>query len=229
MFLNQVNAHEDSWLSPAEWDTAVLLDPVFSLKKGEQITLGFDGSKSNDWSALVACRVSDGYITPIQVWNPENYPNDVIPKDQVDAVVRSCFEAYEVVAFRADVKEFESYVDQWGRDFKNELKIDASPGNRVAFDMRGQQKRFAIDCERFVDAVLDREAGLSHDGNPLLRQHVMNARRHPTNWDTISIRKASKDSSKKIDAAVCAVLAFGARQDFLMSKSHRERGAFVLR
>lgn len=227
MYLNQVNAHEDSWISPAEWNQLAVTDPMFSLKKGEQITLGFDGSKSNDWTALVACRVSDGYLHLVKVWNPDNYSNDQIPREEVDSVVRSCFEAYDVIAFRADVKEFEAYVDQWGRDFKNQLKIDASPGNPVAFDMRGQTKRFAFDCERFVDAVVERE--LIHDGDPLLRQHVLNARRHPTIYDAISIRKQSKDSSKKIDAAVCAVLAFGARQDFLMSKNNRGRGAFVLR
>ena len=104
--------------------------------------------------------------------------------------------------------------------------MNASPNNPIAFDMRGQQKRFALDCERFLDAVLERE--LSQDGDPTLRQHVLNARRHPTNYDAISIRKQSKDSSKKIDAAVCGVLAFGARQDFLMSKKNRSRKAMVI-
>jgi len=107
------------------------------------------------------------------------------------------------------------------------LKVNASPNNPVAFDMRGNTKRFAMDCERFLDSVLERE--LSHDGNVTLRTHVLNARRYPTNYDAISIRKASKDSSRKIDAAVCAVLAFGARQDFLMSKKNRSRKAVVLR
>jgi phage terminase large subunit-like protein len=137
------------------------------------------------------------------------------------------FAAYDVVAFRADVKEFEAYVDQWGRDFKKQIKVNATPGNPIAFDMRGQTKRFAFDCERFEDAVIERE--IFHDGNEVLKQHVLNARRHPTTYDAISIRKASKDSSKKIDAAVCAVLAFGARQDFLMSKRNRSGRAVMIR
>lgn len=226
-FLNQVNAHEDSWISPQEWNRLALTEPIFKLKKGDKITLGFDGSKSNDWTALVACRVDDAMLFVIQTWNPENYPNGEVPREDVDAVVRSCFEAYDVVAFRADVKEFEAYVDQWGQSFKKRLKVNATPGNPVAFDMRGQTKRFALDCERFLDAVLERE--IYHDGNPTLRQHVLNARRHPTTFDAISIRKQSKDSSKKIDAAVCAVLAFGARQDYLMSKKARSGGAVIIR
>lgn len=224
-FLNQVNAHEDSWVSPQEWDRLALVDPLFQLKKGDRITLGFDGSKSNDWSALVACRVNDGMLFLVKAWNPDKY-NGEVPREDVDATVRSCFERYDVVAFRADVKEFEAYVDAWGRDFKKKIKVNASPNNPIAFDMRGQQKKFAFDCERFLDAVLERE--LYHDGNPTLRTHVLNARRHPTTYDAISIRKQSKDSSKKIDAAVCAVLAFGARQEFLMSKRARTGRATVI-
>jgi phage terminase large subunit-like protein len=225
-FLNQVNAHEDSWVSPQEWDRLALTDPVFALKPGDKITLGFDGSKSNDWTALVACRVSDGCLFMVQVWNPTKFPNDEVPRDDVDATVRSCFERYEVVAFRADVKEFEAYVDRWGEDFRKKIKVNASPNNPIAFDMRGQTKRFAFDCERMLDAVLERE--VFHDGNPVLRQHVLNARRYPTTYDAISIRKASKDSSKKIDAAVCCVLAYGARQDYLMSKKNRGNTSVVM-
>lgn len=222
-FLNQVNASEDSWIAPTEWDRVALWDQSFALKKGEQITLGFDGSKSNDWTALVACRVHDGMLFLIHAWNPAMYPNEEVPRDLVDATVRSCFQSYDVVAFRADVKEFEAYVDQWGKDFKNEVKVNASPNNPVAFDMRANQKKFALDCERFLDAVLERE--LNHDGDPVLRAHVLNAKRFPTIYDAIAIRKATKASKKKIDAAVCAVLAFGARQEFLMSKrSHSTAG-----
>ncbi len=222
-FLNQVNAHEDSWIAPYEWDAVA--DPTAKLVPGDRITLGFDGSKSNDWTALVACRVEDGCLFLIGVWNPEKYDGQ-IPREDVDAVVRSCFERYEVVAFRADVKEFESYVDAWSRDFKKQIKVNASPNNPIAFDMRGQTKRFSFDCEKFLDAVLEEE--LSHSANVTLRQHVLNARRYPTTYDAISIRKASKDSSKKIDGAVCAVLAFGARQDFLMSKRNRSRRVAVI-
>ncbi len=223
-FLNQVNASEDSWIAPYEWDAVAV--PEAALSKGEKITLGFDGSKSNDWTALVACRVEDGCLFLIKAWNPAKYPNEQVPREDVDATVRSCFERFDVVAFRADVKEFEAYVDQWSRDFKKRMKVNASPASPIAFDMRGNQKRFALDCERFLDSVLEQE--LSHNGDVTLRQHVLHARRHPTIYDAVSIRKASKDSSKKIDAAVCAVLAFGGRQDYLMSKRNRSRRVAVI-
>lgn len=224
-FLNQINAAEDSWIAPNEWDRCRRAN--LTLEAKDRITLGFDGSKSNDHTALVACRVEDGALFPIMVWNPANYPEGEVPREDIDAVVHSVFERYNVIAFRADVKEFEAYVDLWSRKWKNKMKVNASPNNPIAFDMRGNQKRFAMDCERFLDAVLEEE--LVHDGSVVLRQHVLNAHRHPTNYDAISIRKASKDSSRKIDAAVSAVLAFGARQDYMMSKHHRNRKAVVLR
>ncbi|AHG23794.1 terminase large subunit [Mycobacterium phage EagleEye] len=225
-FLNQVNASEDSWLSPQEWDRIALVDPVFKLQPKQRIALGFDGSKSNDWTALVACRIDDGFLTVLNVWDPNKFGGEV-PREDVDAAIHSAFAKYDVVAFRADVKEFEAYVDQWGRAYKKRLKVNASPNSPVAFDMRGQQKRFAFDCERLEDAVLEREA--CHDGNPVLRQHVLNAKRHPTTYDAIAIRKVTKNSSKKIDAAVCAVLAFGARQDYLMSKKARSGRMVMVR
>lgn len=218
-YLNQVNAAEDSWISPSEWDRNA--DSI-KLEPGERITLGFDGSKSNDHTALAACRIEDGAVFLLRTWDPEKRPDGEVPRHEVDAAVRSAFERYDVVAFRADVHEFESYVDEWGRDFKRKLKINASPGNPVAFDMRGYKKKFALDTERFLDAVLEGE--MVHNGDPTLRWYILNAHRHPTNYDAVTIRKESKDSSRKIDGAVTAILAFGARQEYMLSKKYRGKG-----
>lgn len=227
-YLNQINASEDSWVAPAEWDR---VQSDVTLQPKDTITLAFDGSKSGDWAALVACRVEDAAIFPIKVWDPEKYGGN-IPRTDVNATVEWVFSRYNVVAFRSDVKEFESYVDQWTAKFRRKLKIHAVAGKPIAFDMRGSdsstvRKTFAKDCERFLDALLEGE--LTHNGDKVLRAHVLNAKRHPTNYDAVSIRKASKDSSRKIDAAVCAVMAFGARQEYLMSKKHRTGRVAVMR
>ena len=222
-FLNQVNAAEDSWIAPTEWDSC---QRDVKLEPGDMITLGFDGSKSNDHTVLSACRVEDGAVFLLKSWDPAKTKDGVVPREDVDAVVRSAFEKYKVVAFRADVHEFEAYVDEWGKDFKRKVKVKASPNNPVAFDMRGQKKQFALDCERFLDAVLEGE--VPHNGDPALRWYIMNAHRHPTNYDAVSIRKESKDSSRKIDGAVTSVLAYGARHDYLMSKNYRAgRGGVI--
>ena len=214
-FLNQVNAAEDSWISPGEWDS---LAKDVELKPGDRITLGFDGSKSSDHTALTACRIDDGALFLLRAWDPEKCAGGEVPRDEVDAVVRSTFERYKVVAFRADVQEFESYVDDWGKAFKRDVKIKSSPNNPVAYDMRGYKKKFALDCERFLDGVLEGE--ITHDGSAGLRWYILNAHRHPTNYDAIAIRKRSKDSKRKIDGAVTAVLAYGARQEYMLSRRY---------
>lgn len=223
-FLNQVNAAEDSWIAPNEWDRNV---EDVELEPGDRITLGFDGSKSSDHTVLAACRVSDGAVFLLRSWDPEKQANGEVPRQHVDAAVRSAFERYEVQAFRADVQEFESYVDEWGKDFKRKLKLSSSPNNPVAYDMRGKKKQFALDTERFLDAVLEGE--MCHDGDPALRWYILNAHRHPTNYDAVTIRKESKDSSRKIDGAVATVLAFGARQELMLSKRYRKgRGGAII-
>jgi hypothetical protein len=222
-FLNHVTASEDSWLAPYEWDRC---QRDVELLPGDKITLGFDGSKSNDWTALVACRISDGALFLLKHWNPAESINGEVPREDVDATVRSAMKTYEVVGMRADVKEFESYIDGWSRDFGRKMKVKASPANTIAFDMRGNTKTFGLDCERFLDAVLEGDA--VHDGNKVMRQHVLNAKRHPTQYDSVSIRKASKDSSRKIDVAVCAVLAWGLRHQYLISKNYRTGKAMVI-
>ena len=129
-FLNQINAAEDSWIAPTEWDACK--EPV-KLEKGDRITLGFDGSKGQDWTALVACRVEDGALFPVKVWDPEKYDGE-IPRDHVDKTVQWCFAQYDVVAFRADVREFESYVDQWAVKFRKKLKLKATPKHPIAYE-----------------------------------------------------------------------------------------------
>lgn len=225
-YLNQIVAAEDAWLTPWEWDAISV--PSLRLREGDMITLGFDGSRGQDHTALCACRIDDGAIFLLEAWNPESFPNNKIPTTAVDIAVRQAFARYDVVSFRADVKEFESYIDAWSADFRKQLVVKASPGNLIAYDMRSKGKRdFLVDCERFRNAVVD--GGMKHDGNRVLRQHVVNARQRPSDtYDLIGIGKESRHSSHKIDAAVTAVLAFGARQEYLMTKHNRKKSLEII-
>ncbi|MBN3584867.1 hypothetical protein JYB64_20930 [Algoriphagus aestuarii] len=224
-YLNQIVAAEDAWLTPQQWDA--IGNPLLKLRPDDKITLGFDGSRSGDHTALCACRVEDGAIFLLNVWNPENYPDGKVPTEEVDKAVRRVFNTYNVVAFRADVREFEAYIDKWSADYRKVLEINACPGNLIAYDMRSKGKReFLIDCERFESAVIEKE--VQHDGNRLLRRHVLSARRRPSEtYDLVGIGKESRMSKNKIDAAVTAVLAFGARQEYLKSKRNKKKGLAI--
>lgn len=225
-YLNQIVAAEDAWITPWQWDA--VSNKALKLRAGEMITMGFDGSRGGDHTALCACRVDDGAIFLLNTWNPKSYPDGKIPTIEVDKAVEFAFATFDVVSFRADVREFESYIDKWSAQYRRQLLVKASAGNLIAYDMRSKGKReFLVDCERFENAVTDGE--LRHDGNPILRQHVLNARRRPSDThDLIGIGKESRMSDRKIDAAVTAVLAFGARQEYLMTKHNRKRTLEIL-
>ena len=46
-----------------EWDACA--DPDRQLVDGDTVALFFDGSKSNDATDLVACRITDGHLPPV--------------------------------------------------------------------------------------------------------------------------------------------------------------------
>lgn len=225
-YLNQIVASEDAWITWEEWD--VCENKLLRLRPGDQITLGFDGSRGGDHTAICACRVEDGAIFLLHVWNPKAYEGNKIPTEEVDRAVQRIFETYDVVSFRADVREFEAYIDKWSAMYKKQLQVKATAGSLIAYDMRTKGKReFLIDCERFRNAVIDTE--LRHDGNRLLRQHILNSRMRPSEtYDLVGIGKESRMSDRKIDAAVTAVLAFGARQEYLKSKSNKKKGLAII-
>lgn len=224
-YLNQIIASEDAWITPQDWD---LVQGKVRLLPGDAITLGFDGSKGDDHTALVACRISDAALFLLHVWNPKDQPDGKIPAAQVDAAVQSVFKRYRVLGFRADVREFESYIDKWTREHGSKLQIKADASHPIRYDMRSKSKKdFLFDCEAFSDAVLEGE--LVHDGNRLLRLHVGNARkRWGPNDIACGIGKETKNSSRKIDAAVCAVLAFASRQSLLNSGKMKGKGLTIL-
>lgn len=213
-YLNQIVAAEDSWMAPHEWDRCWV---DAELRPGDRVTLGFDGSRSDDSTVLMACRIDDGVLFRLAAWeHPAQVKDWEVPREDVDAHVRAAFERYRVQAMYADIAYWESYVDSWVADFGRRAKLKASPRSAFAFDMRARIRDFGLGCENFLEAVLNQH--VRHDGDPLLRQHVLNAKRRVTKYDHIGIGKATRDSKRKIDAAVTAVLAWMARQEIVKTR-----------
>lgn len=217
-YLNQVVAAEDAWLNPHRWDACKRDE---RLADGEMVTLGFDGSTTDDHSALIACRVEDGAIFPLGVWAP---PRDgEVDRDAIDAAVARAFDRFDVVGFYSDLHPWESYVDRWRDDFGRDLCTNATARHPIAWDMRSRDKDFTRAAERFHDAV---ETGsLVHNGDPRLREHALNARRRP-NRHGLSFGKEHRESARKVDAVAAAVLARLAWLDYTAlppSKQRRKR------
>jgi hypothetical protein len=237
-YLNWPAVAETAWVAPEDWAANRRPRPV---DLDEPIALFFDGSKSRDATALVACAIDDGYVfVPTwaggrTVWEPDpsHDTGDVVPVVEVDAAVRQVAEVYNVAGFFADVAEWESFVKvEWPKAFED-LVVDAVPAGgkdpqRIAWDMRSHAFDFTRAAElaeaEIVAGARGEGDGIPHDGDPVLARHVANTRRRPNRWG-ISVGKESPSSALKIDAAVCMIGARMARRAVLAAdaKAGRKR------
>jgi len=250
-YLNGLGAEAEAWVAPPAFDALASPDTVVA--DNDRIAMFLDCSKSQDATALVACRLEDMYcFVPFgdAIWQrPHGWPRAkpwLVPREEVDAKVRACFDRYQVCWFGVDPSPAKDesaehlywmqVIDGWHRDYAKKLPVWATggqiKGSSVLFDMRlstfGAKERnqaFTLAAElvaRWVDE--EGEAGpLRHDGHPVLRTHVHNARRRPNPWG-ISLGKVTRDSSNLVDAAVCMVGAVMGARIALNSGKLRKRG-----
>lgn len=237
-WFNQIVAVENALLAVYEWDACP--HEGLALQPRDQVVLFFDGSKSDDATGLVACRLSDGFVTTLGVWQrPPGWPEDRpwrVPREDVDGVVEQAFADYRPVGFFADPgsgrddadgeRFWDGYIDAWGQRYGRRLKVKAVPmGARrhpVLWDMSDQrhQELFTEAVRRFHQDVLERQ--VPHDGSRALRTHVANARRRTNRWG-FTIGKEHRESARKVDLAVCAIGARMLRRMVLNSGAGRKR------
>ncbi|WP_225747232.1 phage terminase family protein [Corynebacterium sp. Marseille-P4611] len=221
-YLNWPVASSDSWCDPQDW--AQMARPDIDVAPGEDIVMFFDGSLSNDHTALIGCRMDDGHIFTIGVWQPKAADPDDKPMVDVQAVddrVDFAFATWNVIGFYADVREWESFTKvAWPERHRDRLELwatsrGAQQPEPIAWDMRGKDFQFTTAAELAEAEIM--QHSFTHDGNALLTEHVLNARRHEGRYG-ITVRKESRKSAKKIDACVCMI---GARMVWRLA---RERG-----
>jgi len=248
---NQVVANEDSWVHP-DAVTAAIRQDVAELRRSvsesrlvleagwepvsehDPIVAFFDGSKTDDSTAIVGCRVSDGYCFLIGVWQKpkgEAGKDWKAPRAAVDKRVNDMFERFTVVAFwgdpshaKDDEEDEASYwmpmLDKWMQKYKDVLDPKHWPvksglrKHAINFDMTSadRTKAFIEAAEQTVEDfetvndIEEFEPTFQIDGHPVLVTHLKNAIKHfdPRGWG-ISLAKEGKDSPRKIDAAVCLV------------------------
>ena len=267
-YYNQVVASEDAWAHPDAIRAAIdpmaedarALDPGDVLRAGwlvspaDPIVMFFDGSKSRDATALVGCRLSDGYTFVIGVWQKprgERGEGWLSPRPAVDARVREAHERFNVVAFFADPSHalddddderyWDSTIDGWHREYKSTYQLWAIKTgdyqHSVMWDMTSptRQAQFVQAAERFI-GELEHKNDIEEfaptfkiDGHPALVRHMSNAKMypHPKGYGT-SLFKGSRESDKKIDLAVCAVGARMLRRLVLNREEEKEERSGVV-
>jgi hypothetical protein len=194
--LNQPRADSGRPFTPAGWDA----QPRGALAAGDEIVLGFDGGRYRDATALVACRLDDGLLAPIAVWERPTGAAGVgweVAPSAVEYVLRRTFDRYRVRRLEADPPrwhaELEAWVLRWGDD-----RV------RAFHTIRPSQMGPAID--RF--GVAYRSGRLTHDGNPTLRSHVVDI---AEDEDRGYLRWRKFRPGVMIDAGVAAAIAYDVR------------------
>jgi hypothetical protein len=216
-YLGQVTHASDSWLTQPEW--AACADATLHLADRDVVTLGFDGSVRDDASALVACRVSDGHVELLDVWEPRGGDDAQVDREAVDAAVAAAFDRFTVVGFYADPALWQDYIDRWTQRHAARLRVKAQAARPLEW-WTNRPVAMVAALERFHTAVLGRQ--LSHDGGVVLTSHVLNARRR-IGRSGVTISKEHPKSARKIDGAMAAVLAYEARSDAVAAGVGGER------
>lgn len=224
-FLNAPTSASNSWVK-AELVRLVTADSdSHGVDEGEEITLGFDGAVSNDATALVGCRMSDGYCFPILVQECPDGPeakNWLVDTEAFDAAVHEAFTKYKVQAFFADPPYWSDYIDAWELEFGDQLRVKSHPRSAIKwFTKRDSQMAMALD--RVHTAI---KKGTIEFAPGVLVRHILNAVTWKRRGGDV-IGKATTNSKKKIDAAMAMTLAFEARAAVLRAGEEEEEEIWI--
>lgn len=204
---NVWSASQTTWLSAEQ--VGEVETPSRVVTAGEEITLGFDGSRYDDATVLVGA-TQDAHLFVLGFWErPEGERGWEVPSSEVDAAVAFAMETYKVRRAYFDPPYWQSEIDAWAREW----------GSVIAPWATNRPGPMARAVERFHTDLLAGSLSLSGEGR--LRRHLLNAHREKTRagyWLT----KDQKGSPHKIDGATACVLAYEARNDAI---AKREFGA----
>lgn len=194
--LNQWVTSAVAWLPAGAWGA---LDTKPVPEDGTRIVVGFDGSYTDDSTALIGCTVPDegeaAHLFVIDIWESAGKPPGwTVPRESVDAAVDAAMRRWNVAELAADPPKWESEMERWEERYGEVV---------VRFDTFSRA-RMAPACNRLYAAVT--EQNLTHDGSEALARHFGNAVTKQTPQGTVIV-KDSKSSPRKIDAAVAAVVA----------------------
>ena len=227
VWLNRLVRSADRAFDAEQW--RALAQPQ-DVPDGDLITLGFDGSRYNDATGIIATHVTSGYQWVVGVWEkPFGLDTWEVPVNEVEAAVKAVFERWDVWRMYADPPYWETWVAKWAGEFGAE---------RVMEWWTNRTKAMAYAIKSFANAITSGE--LTHDGSPAYARHIGNAvRRELTLRDDTgatlwTMYKERPDSPHKIDLAMAGVLSWEARCDAIAAgmagagSVYETRGVLVL-
>lgn len=189
--LNMWTASATAFLPAGTWDACA--DPELTLGQDEDIVVAFDGSFSNDSTAIVACRISDGAIFVLGHW--ERPMDDLtwrVPIGEVEARMEEIFREHKVREIVCDPFRWQRSMEEWESAGLPIVEFPQSPARMVPA------------TAALYDAVVNKR--LKHDGDARLSRHAENATPYTSRHGT-QIRKG-REQNKKIDLIVAAIMAY---------------------
>ena len=203
-FFNWNRRAASAFIDPIRW--ASLARHNGPPKPRTRIGIGFDGSISQDSTALYGC-TENGYLFEIATWErPPDAEEWHVPRLEVRDALRTAFRRYKVARMYADPPKWWTELEEWAAKWGAETVL--------ALDTN-QAKRFAPACDRFLTAVTSPDESLTHDGGEGLTAHLAACARKPVRLaDDASDGRSRfvilKADTRKIDRAVAAILAYEA-------------------
>ncbi|MGE0138646.1 MAG: hypothetical protein AB7R77_12565 [Ilumatobacteraceae bacterium] len=194
-------------------------DPSCVIAAREWIVVGFDGSRFNDATALVATHIRTGFSWVAGVWErPENAGEDwEVPEDEVNAAVADLFGRWKVWRLYADPPYWETTVAHWASKYGRDKIVEW---------WTNRPRAIGVACRAAASEI---RAGESrHDGHEALVRHIGNARRRSVNArddDGEHLYTLTKDNGRKIDVAMAYVLSKQARRDAVAAGMAKRHGA----
>lgn len=214
VWLNQIVRSSDRAFDVDRWRQ--LAKPGYSIPDRAVVTLGFDGARTFDSTALVATEVATGFQQVVGCWErPAHLRADEdwsVPEDEVDAAVADAFERWSVWRMYVDPPHWQGWLAAWAGRY-GDKKVVAWWTNRYV--------QMAYALQAYADAIAT--GAVSHRGDEVLTRHLGAAfRRYLHQTDDRGqplwvIQKERSDSPHRIDAAMAAVLSWRARMDALAS------------
>jgi phage terminase large subunit-like protein len=193
--LGQWSGQAESWLPWGVWEANA--DASVVVPDGERVVLAFDGSASGDSTALVGCTIGETpHVFVVDVWANPGDRGWRVPREQVDQVVAAAFDRWDVVELAADPWGWRTEIEAWAKRHGEKRVLE---WNTAA------AQRMAPATDRLYQATVTNQ--MTHDGDSRLAAHVGNAKAKSTPLGDLIV-KDKRGSSRKIDAAVAAIVAF---------------------
>lgn len=183
------------------WDD--LVDDDLVLEPDDPIALGFDGSESDDSTALYACRLSDMAIFKLGLWErPQGPEGDGwrVPRADVAATLEFAHAMFQPVVMFADPWGWREELGQWRKTYEDDRVLDF-PCNSYA--------RMVPATHDFLGAIGKRS--FAHETDDDLRTHMGHVVKQETRVriesNVFGWIPNKRSPQEKIDAVLAVILA----------------------